>query len=122
MANRNFNRKQALEKEVKELYAKVTIGASGAPTLTSGYGITSVAKVSDGLYRFTLADQYASLKHVEAILLESTARDHTFQLKLETVATTKLVELFVLTAGVVAEPANGAIIFVKFDLKNTSVA
>ncbi len=53
--------------------------------------------------------------------MESTARDHTFQIKLETVASTKLIELFVLTAGVVAEPASGAVIFVKFDLKNTTV-
>lgn len=121
MANRTFNRKQALEKEVKELYANVAIGSSGAPTLTTGYGIASVIRVSQGLYRFTLSDQYASLKHVEAIILESTARDHTFQIKLETVASTKLVELFVLTAGSVADPASGAKLLVKFDLKNTTV-
>jgi hypothetical protein len=122
MANRTFNRKQALEKEVKELYANVAIGASGEPTLSTGYGIASVVRVSEGLYRFTLQDNYASLKHVEAIIIDSTARDHTFQIKLETVASTKLIEIFVLTAGVVADPASGAKLLVKFDVKNTNIA
>lgn len=121
VANRNWQRKQALEKEVKELYAKVAIGASGAPTISSAYGIASVARVSTGLYRITLSDSYASLKHVEAIVLHSTAADHTFQVKLETVATTKLVELFVLTGGSVADPADGSSLLIKLELKNTTI-
>jgi hypothetical protein len=34
MANRNFNKKQALEKEVKDIYAKFTVGTIVAPTIS----------------------------------------------------------------------------------------
>lgn len=122
MANRNWNRKQALEKEVKELYAKVAIGGTGAPTLTTGYGITSISRTSQGLYHLVLDDQYASLKHVEVITLDSTARDHTFQIKAEDVASAKTLDLFVLTAGSVADPASGSSLLIKIEVKNTTVA
>src|SRR4051812_13115168 len=33
-ASRTFNRKQALEKEIKDVYAKMTVGTPTAPTLS----------------------------------------------------------------------------------------
>ena len=123
MANRTFNDAQALEKEVKTLFAKISIGASGAPTLVKpgSLGIASVSKVSTGLYRITLEDTYPALLGVKATALASSAADMTFQVKLETVSTTKLVEVFCLTAGVATEPASGTVLFVELSLKNTSV-
>lgn len=121
MANRSFQRQQALEKEIKSLFLKVAIGASGAPTISSGYGIASIGRTSQGLYRITLEDKYASLKSVEAVCLDSTARDHTFQLKAEDVASAKTIDLFVLTGGSVADPASGSSLLISIDLKNTSI-
>lgn len=123
MANRTFNDNQALEKEIKFLYAKVSIGATGAPTLVQpgSLGIASVTRVSAGLYRFTLVDAYPKLMQVDPMLLSATAENLTFQTKLETVSTTKLVEIFTLTAGVATDPASGDVLLVRFDLKNTTV-
>ncbi len=123
MANRTFNDAQALEKEVKSLFVKVSIGASGAPTLTQpgSLGIASVARVSAGLYRFTLADAFPKLLTVDGIVLSATAEDITFQVKLETVATTKLIEVFTLTGAVATDPANGDVLMLEFKFKNTSV-
>ena len=70
-APRNFNRRQALEKEVKDLYAKITIGASGACTLTEGYGFASVTKMGTGDYKLVLQDKYVSLKSFKAVLTSS---------------------------------------------------
>lgn len=120
MANRGFSRKQALEKQVCEIYAKVTIGASGAPTLTTGYGVTSITRTSAGLYQLTLADKYTSLKNMEVIFLSSTAQDIRAQIKAETVATTKLVDFFTLTGATETDPSSGQVMLIKFDLKNTS--
>lgn len=121
MANRNFQRKQALEKEVKSLYAKITIGAAGAPTLTTGVGIASVSRTSAGLYRITLQDKYASLKSVDVKHLATAAQDLNFQVKAEDVASAKTIDLFCLTGAVATDPANPSVLLVQIDVKNTSV-
>lgn len=120
MANRNFNRKQALEKEIKELYAKVTVGSSGAPTLTTGYGIASITRTSAGLYQLTLADKYVSLKHFEVTFLASTAQDIRAQIKAEDVASAKTIDFFTLTGASATDPSSGQVMLIKIELKNTT--
>jgi hypothetical protein len=122
MANRSFNRKQSLEKEVKELYCSMTIGASGAPTLVDRYGIASIVRNSAGDYTLTLQDNYVSLKFVEAIFLDDNAQDIRVQLKSETVSTTKQINFFTLTGAVATDPQSGQKLYLKIEVKNTSVA
>lgn len=120
MANRNFNRKQALEKEVKDLYAEVAIGASGAPTLTSSVGIASIAKNSTGDYTLTLQDAYNSLKFAQIMFLDSSAQDIRAQLKAEDVAGDKTIDFLTLTAATPTHPASGQVLLIKLELKNSS--
>jgi hypothetical protein len=120
MANRSFNRKQALEKEIKEIYAKVTIGSSGAPTLTTGYGVASITRTSAGLYQLTLADKYTSLKNMEVMFLSSTAQDIRAQIKAEDVDVAKTIDFFTLTDATATDPSSGQVMLIKLDLKNTS--
>ncbi len=122
MANRNFNRKQALEKEIKELYALVTFGSSGAPTLTNGVGVASIVRNANGDYTVTLQDAYVSLKMVEGILLKSTGEDIVVQLSAESVAVNKTVSFFTNTGATPTDPSSGALLYLKFELKNSSVA
>jgi hypothetical protein len=125
MANRNFNQYQALEKAVKVLYAQVAIGASGAPTLTSGLGVASISRTSAGLYEVTLADKYVRLMHATVIQFDSAAEDLTFQLTANTVPTDKKFS-FVCKAydgdGAVAatDPSDGSSLYIKVELKNTT--
>lgn len=119
MASRNFNRKQALEKEVKELYAKFTFGSSGAVTLTTGHGIASVAKSGTGDYLVTLQDAYVSLKFVEGIFLKSTGEDIRIQLKEEAVSS-KTFSFLTLTGSSATNPSSGAVLYLKIELKNTT--
>lgn len=121
MANRTFNDAQALEKEVKTLFAKITIGASGAPTLTGGLGVASIARTSAGLYKLTLSDAYPTLLFVKGIVLSATAEDITFQVKAEAVATTKVIDFFTLTGGTATDPASGDVLLLEICLKNTTV-
>ena len=87
MANRTFNDAQALEKEIKTLFAKISIGATGAPTLVKpgSLGIASVARSAQGDYLVTLEDKYPALMGFKGVLLVSSAEDITFQLKAEDV-------------------------------------
>ncbi len=120
MASRNFNRYQALEKEVKALYVEVSVGASGAPTLVSGLGIASISRTSAGLYRITLQDKYVRFLHASGILLESDAEDLSMQVKAQTVSSTKLVDVLWTAGGVATDPSSGSKMLIKIELKNTT--
>jgi len=121
MANRNFNRFQALEKEVKSLYAQVSIGASGAPTVVKALGITSVVRNSAGLYTITLDDKYNRLMSVQVTVVAPTAEDLVVHLAASDVASAKTVQVRCLAAGVAADPASGDSLLIRIDVKNSSV-
>lgn len=122
MANRNFNRKQALEKEVKELHVKVAIGASGAPTLTRKVGTTSIARNSQGLYTITLDDKYSDLINMEVNQLVASAQDLTFQMVAETVTTNKTIQFRCIdSTAAVQDPSSGSVLYITIELKNSSI-
>lgn len=121
MASRNFNRKQALEKEIKEIYAKLTFGSTGAVTLTTGHGVASAVKSNTGDYRITLQDAYVSLKFVEGTFIKSSAEDIRVQIKAEDVAVSKTIDILTLAGASAANPSSGAVLLLKFELKNTTV-
>jgi hypothetical protein len=121
LANRVFNKRQSLEREVKDLYAKVAIGGTGAPTLTTGYGLASIVRNGAGDYTVTLSDKYSSLKHFEAIHLSSSAQDLQFQLHSEDVIGAKTIRFLCLTGATPTDPASGKVLLLKIEVKNTSV-
>lgn len=124
MANRNFHRVQSLAREVKTVYGRVSIGASGAPTLdtSNSIGVASVTRDSAGVYVVTLEDKYNALLHAQIQLLEATAEDLTFQIESEDVASAKTVQIQCKAAAVETDPSDGSVLLLKFDLKNTSVS
>lgn len=120
MADRNFNRVQALEKEIKTLYAEVAIGASGAPTLTKGLGIASISRTGAGRYTVTTEDQFTRLMHAEINYHFTTSGDFTFQLTAHS-ESSKTVSFASKAAAVDTDPASGSILFIRLDFKNSSV-
>lgn len=123
MANRNFNRFQALEKEVKAIYAVATIGASGAITMTAAdsKGVASIAKTGDGLYTITLQDKYNKLMDASISILSASAQDLVSQLVSQSVDSAKTVVFRTNAAGVETNPSSGSVIRIRLDLKNSSV-
>jgi len=121
MANRRFHRFQSLEREVKSLYANVSIGASGAPTLVKGLGISGIVRDSAGEYTITLEDKYSSLLHVDIVQLEADAEDLTFQVTSEDVDGTKEISIMCKAAAVETDPSDGSVLLIKIDVKNSSV-
>lgn len=126
MASRTFNNNTlTLEGEVVRLYAEVAIGASGAPTLTRGKGIASVAggagASATGLYTFTLDDKYQDLLFGAGTLQRATAIDLNVQLKTETVASTKTVVFQVtdFATPALTDPSSGDVLYVVMELRNS---
>lgn len=123
MASRNFQRLQSLTKEVKHLHAKVSIGATGAPTLSANdsVGTTSITRDSAGVYILTLDDKYNSLVDFKVMQVAATAEDLTFQIESETVSTTKIIKFQCKAAAVETDPSSGSTLIISIALKNTSV-
>lgn len=123
MANRNFNRKQALEKEIKEIYAKVTIAGSGAPTLVANQslGVASISRSSAGLYVLTLQDAYMRLMDAHISIVTPNAEDIKVNLVSESVASSKQVTFRCTAAAVATDPASGDSFLISLQLKNSSV-
>lgn len=133
MADRMFFREhQSLEIGVTELFCKITVGAAGAVSASSGAGITSVTKESSaGQYTILLADAYNSLLGAEVTLLHTTDSDPATvavaaRIKSEAVATaaapTVVIQGYAYDDGAVANFASGAILYVRLTLKNSSVS
>ena len=135
MANRSFNRLQALDKEVKFLFLEATIGASGAATLVENksVGIKSISRTAAGEYDITLGvpsgdtDKYPALLYAQAILLDaaaiSTNGGMQFQIEAETVSSDGVIKLFAIRdTGAIAEIRNGDVLKIMIVVKNSNLA
>lgn len=121
MANRNFNRLQALEKEIKHLHVKVSIGASGAPTLSRKLGVTSIARNSAGLYTLTLDDKYNDLISLDIQQLVASAEDLKFQLVAQDVSSAKTIQFRCIAIATETDPSSGSVLYINIALKNSSI-
>ena len=121
MANLTFNRKQSREKEVKELFLDVAIGASGAPTLSRGQGVASISRSGAGVYLITLGDTYQRLMHMDVKQLVASAEDLKFQLVSEDVDGAKTISFRCIAVATETDPSSGSRLLIKIDVKNSSV-
>ena len=123
MANVGFWPLQARQKGIKEVHIKVTIGATGAPTLSAdaSLGVASITRTSAGLYVITLRDKYTALVNASFMHLDDALQDLSFQVNAETVASTKTITLWTRVAATATDPTNTAIIYGTLTLKNSSV-
>jgi hypothetical protein len=133
MANRMFNRVQALDKEVKFLFLTATIGSGGDPTLneSKSVGIKSISDTATGEYDITLGvpggatDKYPSLLFMQCFLTDtaaiSTGGGVSFQIEAETVSSDGVIKLFALDKdGAIAEIRSGDILQIMIVVKNSN--
>lgn len=127
MANRSFYQfSLTAQRDVVTLTAKVTIGAVGAPTLstTDAKAIKSITRNSAGNYTLALQDNYAALMSAAIMVMNpiiSTAPDR--QLISEQVSSAtapQLVFQMISPAGAAVDPDSGATILVTLLLRNAS--
>jgi len=126
MANRRFYQfRQSLEPQIVELFAFVSFGGTGAPTLdaTKSRGIASIVRSSQGLYAITLQDSYNRLLGCDVTYVYATSpAGFVNHVSSETVQTTKIVNLeFNIANGTATDPASGEAVIVRFTLKNSNV-
>lgn len=132
MANRMYQPGAGfLEVGVVTLYAKATIGGAGAITMVSANskGIFSIVRNSAGQYKVTLSDSYPTLLFASCQLLDTADSDPSSigvlnRVKSEAVSNatpTVTFQFYASDDGAVADPASGAALLFRIDLRNSSV-
>jgi len=137
MANRWFTQfPKTLEKEVCSIYARVTFGSSGAPTLdtTNSKGIVSVTRNSAGKYTFVFGTNSGMLDTYNRLLMVETYYDSTGNSgtaptapltyltgnSIATAGTASLQLVMTNTSGTATDPASTEVWLFKFELKNST--
>lgn len=124
MANSQFFQfRYSKERDVVELFLKVSIGASGAPTIVQGKGITSITRNSAGNYSILLPDTYNMMLDMNAIFLSGASAPAAPGVNIvsETVASTKIVRIQCRdVAAAAADPASGEVLMLRIAVRNAS--
>lgn len=124
MANRRLNQfRLSYEQPLVEIFARVAIGSTGAPTLTRGQGITSIVRNNTGLYTITLQDAFVQLVGVDVTQLSASALTAPLQqIVSQDVSSAKTVVVqFRNAADAATDPASGSILFIRLTLRNSSI-
>lgn len=129
MANTYFPNQFQYTKErmVTELYATVTFGSTGAPTLSNSLGIASIARNSAGRYTITLAQNYNRLLGCDLQIQATAAPAAPFVRQVsEAVATlaapTLVIAYLAVDNTTATDPASGEKLRVVITLCNSSVS
>ena len=134
MANRSFQRLQALDKEIKIIQGQFTVGSTGAPTLVENksVGIKSVARSAAGDYAITLgtpsgaSDIYPHFYNAFITCQKGTAFSSTeggvgAMIKSSTINSDGVLNVFILAAdGAAKEVPSGATVHVTLVVKNSN--
>lgn len=133
MANRLMTRNyMTLEKAPVALFAKVAIGATGAPTLSvaDSIGIKTITRSAAGKYVITLGgpagvDTYygGCLMASFVTLVSTTSAVVSMNIVTDATPTTGIITIqLVSVQGTGADPASGESLLLQFIMSNTSVA
>lgn len=133
MANRTFNQfRESIEKGVVELWAEITFGLTGAPTLvtsngTRSKGIASVSRTSQGLFVVTLKDNYVRLLDSACTFILAAGSfpaapgyQVTANAVTSTTAPTVTVQFVNAAGNTATDPGNGEEVRLRFALSNSA--
>lgn len=126
MASRLFQFRYSYERDVCEIMAKITIGASGAPTLTQAKGIVSMVRNSAGNYTLTLKDNYYLFLNAEASFISGSSAPaapflNVVSEQVSNATSPQVVLQFRdLAAAAATDPASGEVVLLKLSLRSAS--
>lgn len=111
------------EKMPVQLYAQVSFGAAGAPTLVQGNSfVQSITRNSAGNYTILLKDAYNRLMGVHHSFLNATApASPGMYISAQSVSSAKTIGIIFNAAGTATDPGSGENVYLVIFLKNSSV-
>lgn len=126
MANSNrFQFRTAYQRDLVDIFARVSFGASGAPTLQEGKGISSIVRLSAGLYEIRLREGFAGVMMVAASPLMASGSPASPIMVVREISqsnslTSPRIRIeFQNAAGAATDPASGSLRLIHIITKNT---
>ncbi len=125
MASRLFQFQYSYERDLTHIVAKITIGSSGAPTLTNAKGIVSMTHTGTGAYTIVLKDNYYLFMSASASFISSTSAPAAPSLNVvsETVNSSSAPSVLIQMrdiAGAAADPASTEVMLLHLVMRNAS--
>lgn len=124
MANsRLFQFSYSYERDLVRMPIKVSIGSSGAPTLSQAKGISSIVRNSAGNYTITLKDNFNLLMALHARFISGSSAPAAPGVNIvsESVSSSKQVIIQCRDlAGAAADPASGEVMLLELVMRNAS--
>ena len=111
---------QAVEQGATALFAKVSIGASGAAT-TTGYGFTSIAKSTTGEYLITLDRKYKKLLGLHVTFEQATDQGLITSIKTNSLTSAGTILIRTAVGTTETEPSSGTIMYVNLIVGDTGM-
>jgi hypothetical protein len=135
MASRRlFQFRYSYQRDIVDIFAKISIGAVGAPTLVTvgnggmlnsmSKGVASVSRISAGKYQINLQDPFAQLIMAKSVMINSSATTAApsmlvVQDNSPTNPGPNVIVQFLDPTGAAIDPASGENILIQLVLKNT---
>jgi hypothetical protein len=113
---------QAIEQGVTTVYAKLVVGATGAVTSDSGYGLTSIVRNGVGNYTITLDRKFKKLLAVVPTVIQATPQGVKMTLEADAIASAGTITLEWNTdAGTATELSSGTVVLFAITVGDTSL-
>lgn len=119
MAGRIFSGVQALQKEVKLMFASASF-ALGVPTLANNLVLASATKSATGQIDLVFQDSFPAFLGLSAVLVSTTAKDVEVQIKSISLST-KTIVIYTLVDGVATDLVAGDSVYFEFKFKNSTI-
>lgn len=127
MANSNrFQFRTAYQRDLVDIFAQISFAALGAPTLVSGKGVKSVERLSAGLFRIHLRENFGGVMMVSSSPLLASGAPAAPHMVIRSVSNINdlsdpRVDIVMQdSSGVATDPASGEQIMLQIILKNTT--
>lgn len=125
-AGRNFVDEQALEIGIQSIFCKATYAGATPLTISNagGRGVYQVSLTAAGTYKIELENKFVALRSFKVELLDSTARDFTFQIKeydLNPTSGLAYITFYSLSAGSETTVPNPSAMLIDIVVKNSTV-
>jgi hypothetical protein len=113
---------QAVEAGVTTIYIKTTIGASGAVSSSSGYGLTSVTKeTTAGEYTILLDRKYKKLLAANPTIIQATTQGLSWVVATDSITSAGSIKMAFSVDAVATNPSSSTIILVAITVADSSL-
>lgn len=125
MARMKFQFRYSYERDLCDLQAKITIGASGAPTLTLAKGIVSMTRNSAGNYTIVLQEQFylftdMSASYISGASAPAAPFTNVVSEQVNNATSPSLIIQCRDIAGAAADPASGEVMLLRLQFRSAS--